>query len=184
MEGLFALLIIFLVLSALGGLGSRSKRGPRVPSRRLPTRSPTRAPGEPTTIRDLLEEFRRSMEEAERKARGEEVVVLQPPTPVEEIEDRTSLEIEPVEASRPVYRRPEPVAVDFDEEAEAVIERRLRWAEEQAKGLTPADHRAFDEQIRKPAPRPAAPAPSRAQELRKMIVWREVLGPPVALRKE
>lgn len=102
----------------------------------------------------------------------------------EEVEDRTSLEIEPVVMARPVPRRAEPAAIDFDDEAEAVIEERRRWAEAQAKGLTAADHRAFDAEIRKPAAKPVAPVPSRAHELRRMIVWREVLSPPVALRRD
>jgi hypothetical protein len=180
MEGLVVLLIFVFVMSAFRGLVNQQKRGTR------PTRRPPRTPsqggsGQPSSIRELLEEFRRSMEEAERKTGGGSVTVLEPPTPV----------ATPRLGPRPRVKRlaletsSAPAAVDLDDEAEAVIQERRRWAEQHSKALTDADHEAFDERIREAQKKkPVVQPPTRAHELRQMIIWREVLGPPVALRDD
>ena len=83
-------------------------------------------------------------------------------------------------------RRPERREVDRDDEAGAVVQRRLQWAEEHGKGRTRADHRVFDATIRRPVKPVVVPAlghaGARAADLKRMMVWREVLGEPIALR--
>jgi len=181
MEGIVLLLFFFVMMSVVRGLANQQKKGTR-PARRPPPRGPSEAGSEqPTSIRDLLDEFRRSMEEAERKARGEDVRVLPPPTPVEAIQ----LERRPAVKRLPAKAKASSQPMDFDDQAEAVIQERRRWAEEHNKALTEADHEAFDARIRKgQQKKPVAQAPTRAHELRQMIIWREVLGPPVALRDD
>jgi hypothetical protein len=193
----FVYLLLFFFVISLIQRAAQKKRGTAPPARtrRVPR---IEAPDETrprSGVRGMLEEFRRQMEEAERRARAEQEgrypVVLQAPTPVDdegEPEERESLEVAPEarsleeEIHRPVRRE-----VDHDEEAEAVVQRRIRWAEEHGRGRAPVeDHRGFDQRIRRPAvpvPTPAG-AGSRSAELRRMMVWREVLGRPVALRDE
>jgi len=147
---------------------------------------------QPQSIKDLLDEFRRAMEEAERRSQGDDVVVLEPPTPVEDeyeedldaIEERETLEIVPVAKSLEVPARPaERRVVDLDDEAEVAIRERLKWAEEHARGRRPGEHAAFDARIRQEAPAPEHHEAARPN-LRQAIIWREVLGPPVSLRDD
>lgn len=104
----------------------------------------------------------------------------------EEVEERETLEVEPVvitlggsgvRADRPVF--------DHDRGAEALIAKRVRAAEARLTGRTRADHKRFDEIIRQPAAPAAGPAPVlRSTSLRQAVMWREVLGPPKALQED
>lgn len=190
---LFFLLLLFFVVSLLQGAAQRKKRGGRpVPrGRARPARLPAeRAPGErPRSIRELFEEVRRSMEEAERRARGE----VEAPVPAAEEDeedqelfvDRGSLETEPeVRSLETEVRRPERAVVAADEQAERVARERVRWAEQRARRRTAADHREFDQRIRQPEPGPTPTATDRTAELRRAMIWREVLDKPLALRED
>jgi hypothetical protein len=197
---LLYLLAFFFVISLIQR-AAQKKRG--TAPRARPGREPRIAAPEEARprsgVRGMLEEFRRQMEEAERRARAEQEgrypVVLQAPTPVDdegEPEERESLEVAPEARSlEEEVHRPARREVDHDQEAEAVVRRRIRWAEEHGRARAPVeDHRVFDERIRQPAlpvPTPAA-APAgagpRSAELKRMMVWREVLGRPVALRDD
>lgn len=76
-----------------------------------------------------------------------------------------------------------PEVVDYDEEAQAVVQRRIDAAQARDNALTAKDHGAFDARIREAGPvAPVRPTMSVA-ELRRAFVWREVLGPPVGLRE-
>ena len=100
----------------------------------------------------------------------------------EEVEERTSLEEDREAVSlETLDARSERQVEDFDDEAEAVLARRLAVAEARTSGRTLLDHRRFDEAIRAPAP--AAPSGRKRPGLRQALVWREILGPPVALRR-
>ena len=103
----------------------------------------------------------------------------------EEVEEAESLESEPeVQSLEVVPVRPERAAVSQDEGAAQVAARRIAAAEARSGALTKADHLAFDQRIRQePADATAVRALS-PQELRRAVVWREVLGPPLALRRE
>lgn len=195
---LFFLLLLFFVVSLVQGAAQRKKQGGRSAprGRARPARLPAeRAPGEaPRSIRELFEEVRRSMEEAERRARGE-VEAPVPAVDKDEVEkdeedlelfvDRGSLEEEPeVQSLETEVRRPERVVVAADEQAERITRERLRWAEQRSRRRTAADHREFDQRIRQPEPAPAPAASDRTAELRRAIIWREVLDRPLALRED
>jgi len=99
-------------------------------------------------------------------------------------EEGVSLETEEateVRSLEDLTPRPERVVVDQDEAIEAIAAKRVEWAEARARPHTKADHRAFDRKIRAVEPAVVA-VPDRLVELRKMIIWQEVLGKPVALR--
>jgi hypothetical protein len=102
------------------------------------------------------------------------------------IEETESLEVEPeVTSLETMPTRREREVFDQDEAAGAVIAERIKWAEEHAKPISPADHQAFDQRIRV-APAVAQAVPSEPADrhalLRKMVVWHEVLGRPKGLR--
>ena len=101
----------------------------------------------------------------------------------EEVEERDSLEIEEeVRNLETEQRRPVRNEVDFDDEAEAIVQRRIRAAAERDRALSKVDHQAFDSKVRAvpDATRVARPG---LDAIRKAIVWREILGPPVSLRR-
>jgi hypothetical protein len=190
----FALLLLLFFIASLVQRAAQKSRQGGGPRRRArvprPERSGPRREA-PQSLRELFEEVRRSMDEADRRARGEldeaPVDLLEPPESIDEevVEERESLEApeQVVNLEEQFVRRAERPVVDQDEGAEAIVQRRIQWAERQARGRTVADHRTYDAEIRKPAA-PAAPARNRAAELRKMVIWREVLGPPVGLRED
>jgi hypothetical protein len=93
--------------------------------------------------------------------------------------DPTVVSTETAEA----FDRPLPVRRDYDEEAEALVRRRVTAAASRDGALKPDDHRRFDAKIREAAP-VAAAAPSRAGDIRRAMIWHEVLGKPVSLRDE
>ncbi len=73
------------------------------------------------------------------------------------------------------------VRVDADEQAEAVVQERLRAVQARNQPHQAADHRAFDQGIRAGGPA-AIPAPRFTNDrLREAFIWREILGPPKAL---
>jgi hypothetical protein len=104
----------------------------------------------------------------------------------EEVEEREILD-RPVHRPErvPVVREPRAL-VDHDDEAAALLQRRLTAAEERNRPLTLADHRAFDARIRQAPAKVSSRARSKsrfsAEQIRQAIVWREILGPPIALR--
>lgn len=75
-----------------------------------------------------------------------------------------------------------PAVVDFDDEAEGIAARRIASVRGRERPLGESDHAKFDERIRREAAdATATPTPNLAQ-LRHAVVWREILGPPVAMR--
>jgi hypothetical protein len=101
----------------------------------------------------------------------------------EEVEERESLEVEEeVRNLETVERRPARREVDFDDEAEQIVQRRIRAAQERDRALSKADHQVFDAGIRA-VPDATRVARPKLESLRQAIVWREILGPPVSLRK-
>jgi hypothetical protein len=104
----------------------------------------------------------------------------------EEVEEREVLDGPVHRAERlPVVRAPRAI-VDHDDEAETLVRRRLAAAKEHSRPLTLADHRAFDTKIRqapaKASSRGRSTTRFSAKQIRQAIVWREILGPPIALR--
>jgi hypothetical protein len=154
--------------------------------RRLP---PPRGAKSPTAgaarLEEFLREFERRVSEAgglpsNRGPMGRQA--SDPLTGAEEVEEIESLEIEPevrsIEVERPWREREEG---DEDSTFDAVLRRR---AIEEARPMTAAGHRRFDQRIREPdAPDPQEEArAARLQRLRNAIVMNEVLGKPKGLR--
>ena len=199
MEGLWILAIVWAALSFFGRL-SQQKRG-EPPQERRPergTRGRARRPGAPPGPQDRggtdqgegeapEDEWRREIERLLGVRTGPEYGPVGRQSrarlpEAEEVEERTSLEEDREAVSLEVLdNRSERQVEDFDDEAEAVLKRRLAVAEARTSGRTLLDHRRFDEAIRAPAP--AVPSGPKRPGLRQALVWREILGPPVALRR-
>ena len=85
-----------------------------------------------------------------------------------------ALDVEPGRAARTI--------VVADAAAEEVVRRRIEAAEARSHALGAADHAEFHRRVTA-APRAAkAHAAISLADLRRAVVWREVLGPPLALR--
>jgi hypothetical protein len=80
------------------------------------------------------------------------------------------------------WQRRQRETVDQDDEAEAVVQRRIQAAEARNREHQAADHRAFDERIRSAAAPVAGSTQGTSDRLREAVVWREILGPPKALQ--
>ncbi len=98
-------------------------------------------------------------------------------------EEGGSLEVEerPI-AAEEIGERLVPQRIDYDDAAEALVQRRVAAARQRDGALVPEDHRRFDAAIRTPKPA-AVPAPEhRAMALRRAMIGHEVLSPPLSLR--
>ena len=155
--------------------------------RRLP---PPRGAKSPTAgaarLEEFLREFERRVSEAgglpsNRGPMGRQA--SEPLTGAEEVEERESLEIEPEVRSLEIQRtwRGREV-VDEAAAAEAVHRGRLS---DEARPLTAAGHRTFDQRVRGAEAAADAEVHARASRLvrlREAIVLNEVLGKPKGLR--
>jgi hypothetical protein len=188
-NGVLVLAAVWFLLNLISNARRKPQRPPRGP--REPLRPKPLPPSPDATQREghrlelVLRELQRSLEEAagvERPPAIERPTALSLP-PAEEVEERTSLEIEPEIKSleEPVNRQVRQ-RVDRDEETADIEAERIRAAAQRDLPRTKADHAAFDQRIRQePADHTATKAYTR-QQLRDAMVWREILGPPVALR--
>lgn len=190
LSGPVLLAILYAVFSLIGGIANRNKKQQqRQQQRHAPPPPVQQRPGrkQPSTFDELLEEMRR---QAEGSVTVEPTPTTLPaPWEVEQeevIEERESLEIEPVIISletEPV--REEPVRRStLDQLSHQAAERRRQEAEARNRAWKLADHREFDRRIRA-VPLATADRPPRvpAIPLRQAILWQEILSPPVALRK-
>lgn len=179
-SGLVILLAIGVVLDIIRKARERQARRqqtlpprPRPPVVAYPTERPE------TYIRD---DWRRVLEEAGPGGRRPDRELESD----EDVEERESLEVEPVVRSleEPPVRVERPV-VDLDDESVLAVARRMREVAARDRPHTIADHRRFDERIRRatPAPPPESRVPTRAA-LREAFKWRELLGRPVGWRDE
>lgn len=137
---------------------------------------------EGSRLERMLRDLQRTLEEAAEPGGSYPTLPL---PQAEEVEDRRSLEIEPeIVSLEHEVRREARVRVDRDEEAGEFEARRIQAAAARDHARTKADHAAFDERIRQEVVDHTATRAYTAQQLRDAIVWREILGPPVALREE
>jgi hypothetical protein len=116
----------------------------------------------------VLRELQRSLE-----ARAEEVEECESSEAAAEV---ASVEGEVRRESRPT--------IDQDDEAEGIEARRIKAAADRDAPRVKTDHVEFDRRIRQEAADHTATRAYTAQQLRNAIIWREILGPPVALRGE
>jgi hypothetical protein len=100
----------------------------------------------------------------------------------EELEERDSLEVEPlVESLEEEVRRPERSARDWLRQAEDRERGRIAEVEAREAPSHKGRHEAFDRRIRSPLPAtPSGPAPRRltTAEIRQAFIWSEILGRP------
>ena len=170
MTGLLLLLVGVFVLTRIvqqvGEAGRRDGGGPPVP----------RQPGAaPTTMSELLQEMRDQLEFAQQRQTGR----LPGPTGA----TRSGTAVGPQRSIPGVMGVPVGqgvVPVDQDDGAEALGQRRFDEAEARNVAWQERDHRRFDAEIRT-AP-VAPPAPRGLGGLRRAMIWREVLSPPLGLR--
>jgi hypothetical protein len=134
-------------------------------------------------LRQLGEELGQ-LEGGERGPMGRDARVELPSA--EEVEEREVLDTPVRRPERVPVVRETRVLVDHDDEAAALVQRRVAAAEERNRPLTLADHRAFDARIRqapaKASSRARVASRFSAEQIRQAIIWREILGPPIALR--
>ena len=129
-------------------------------------------------LQQVLREFERALEQAE--AAGREVKL---PLPEEEVEEPASLEAEPevVSLEREVRRAPRQEFTQ-DADAEQLVARRITAASARDATRTKADQVKFDSQIRQEPADHTATRGYTAEQLRRAVIWREILGPPVSER--
>ena len=172
--------------------GRKLKTTDRTDSSGEPRRPLGRPPGLPPStgadptqregvrLQDLLRELGRTLDEAASHRSGQPKPGLRPAA--KKLMERTSLEATPEAISlEEDVRRPERAVVDADDEAEAIVAKRIAAAEANARPLDGAEHSAFDVRIRQ---EPADATAARSYSMRRMrdaVVWREILGPPVSL---
>lgn len=191
MEGLGLLVLLWIV----GQILERVRGRQQPPAEEVPPEvliPPTRGRPEPVSAERAEEAWRRELEqlfgvEVERGPLGRQAPVELPPA--EEVEERETLEtLDTLEEEERLIslddravEAPPPVVVDRTQATRRVLEERLAVAERQSRALTRADHAKFDQKIRAEPTRPA-PVRRARPSLRQAVIWREVLGPPLALR--
>jgi hypothetical protein len=190
-EGLIALGVLWLVLSALG----KAKRTTSV----RPSAPKPGAPPDPEklSLQQVLREIERVKREQEGAARGGPPPRLpapaRPRTPA-----RTTLPARarprgvPAADRGPLGRTSsvklpsaqEPPVVDLDQEAEQVALRRVQEAEDRNRALSDADYRSFHQRVLEEDRKAAVVKPKAdPRRLRGAVVWREILGPPKAMEE-
>jgi len=100
--------------------------------------------------------------------------------------DRTAVRAPKHSGARPVRALPSEVTQDHDDEAEAVILERRREVGSRNTALAGDDHAAFDDRMRREdaaAVDAGRGTRDAVAQLRKLIVWQEILGKPVALKE-
>ena len=164
---------------------------------RSPTPASPRAPGDaPETMAELWQEMRAQLDAASRQQAGQS----QRPAPMKSSEPTPRMK-GPKRLPAPKARFPVPVAVpaerggsievagreealaelDQDDDAEALVQRRIDAAAARNGAWEMGDHARFDAKIR--AVIPATVVVRERHPLRQAMIWREVLSPPLSLRE-
>ena len=173
---------LWFLLNLLTGL-KRKSQPPAQPRERAPVGpTPSRPDGtqrEGSRLEQVLRQVERALEEADSADRE----VRLPFPDAEEVEERESLETEPevVSLEQEVHRAPRREFTQ-DADAEQLVARRITAASVRDATRTKADHVKFDNQIRQEPAEHTATRGYTAEELRRAVVWREILGPPVSER--
>jgi hypothetical protein len=193
MTGVIIFAVVYAIVAILGKVKEASRKGgtvspPPQPRPQRPRLEPvsSRPPGDTRAEATRLEDLLRALGEAAGvpPTGGTMGRPARIPLPgAEEVEERESLEREEeVLNLETEIRRPSRREVDHDEEAEAIVQRRIRAAAERDRELNRASHKAFDSRIRQEVPDHTRVAKRKRPSLRDAMVWREILGPPVSLR--
>ena len=177
---------LWFLINLLTGLKRKSQPPAEPQGRDDPVRPAPSFPADATQregsrLEQVLREFERALEQTGPSGRPASF----PLPDAEEVEDRESLEIEPevVSLERDVRRTPRREFTQ-DADAEQLVARRITAASVRDAARTKADHVQFDSQIRQEPADHTATRGHTAEELRRAVVWREILGPPVSMREE
>lgn len=199
---LFVLLVVWwlfgLLTSGKRGKQRRDQRRTR-PGASAPTPlPPVQAEGadptqqEGSKLERIMREFERALEETSQQR--EPTADVEPSWDAaeewqtEEPQSRSLEQFEPeVRSMEDDFHRPEREVVVLGGDQDALQAGRVAYAENRSRALTVGDHQRFDARIRAPqAPVPSveadAPPDDRLLRLRQAIIWREVLGPPIAMQ--
>ena len=203
MTGVIIFAVVYAIVAILGKIKQAQQKGadraptpeprPRLQPRPAPQRAPRphqpaspRSPGNTQAEATRLEELLRVLGEAAGVPTTEGTIGRPARVPLpaaEEVEELESLEVEEqILNLETVVRRPARREVDHDDEAEALIQARIRSAQARDRTLNRADHQAFDKKIRKVEPDNTRVAKAPRPSMRQAMVWREILGPPLGLR--
>jgi hypothetical protein len=191
MEGL-GILVLFWILSAVF---ERIRRKGGQADRPTSTDSPARWRGQadrpPAPARTADEQWRKELEQlfgmpGERGPLGRQSPVELPSA--EDVEEPAPPEEEPevVSFDAVASERAAPQRAGQDEGAEALVRRRIEAAEARSHGLTRADHERFDRMVRTEPPIAVADHTAARRprgSLRDALIWKEILGPPLGLRR-
>lgn len=155
--------------------GYRPVPGARPNPKPLPARRPP-PPRRPLVVQDERGPLGRQA--PTRLPSAEEVEVRTSLDEGRSFEDPEALEGFDVDRSHRTRR-----LVDTDDEAEVIVQQRLKAIQARNQQHMDADHHAFDQKIR--AEGSAAPPALRftTDRLREAFVWREILGPPKGLEE-
>jgi hypothetical protein len=189
MDELKPLLLFAAVWFVVGLLGRAGKKnqGTR-PSRPHSPRPLPESPGTDPTQQEgsrlevIFRQMQRALEEGQQ---GNRPAPARPRPTYEDVGEGRSLEAEAevVSLETEVFRQGRR-RVDQDDEAEQIEARRIKAAAARDTARSPVDRAAFDERIRQEPAEHTASRGYTAKQLRDAMVWREILGPPVSLRRE
>jgi hypothetical protein len=173
---------LWFLVNLVTGLKRKSRQAPpeeRTPVEPMPSYQPDGTQREGSRLEQVLREFERALDQGGPSGRRASF----PLPDEEEIEERQSLESEPevVSLERDVRGAPRKEFTQ-DADAEQLVARRITAATVRDAARTKTDHIQFDNQIRKEPAEHTAIRKHTAEELRRAVVWREILGPPVSER--
>jgi hypothetical protein len=177
---------LWFLINLLTGL-KRKSQSPEQPQGRDPVRPEPMSHSDATQqegsrLEQVLREFERALEQAGPTGRSARFPVPEAEE-VEEAEEGESLETEPevVSLERDVRRTPRKEFTQ-DEGAEQLVAHRITAASVRDSARTKADHVELDSRIRQEPADHTATRGYTSEELRRAVVWREILGPPVGER--
>lgn len=182
-DAILVLGALWFLFNLLSGL----KRKSRPPSRPRPvpqdrqtlSSRPDSTQREGSRLERMLREFERALEQAGAEGRP----ASQPLPEEEEVEERESLETEPeIVSLEQDVRRASRREFNQDADAEQLVARRIAAATARDAATTKVDHTLFDNEIRQEPAEHTGTRGYTAEELRRAVVWREILGPPVSER--
>jgi hypothetical protein len=183
LDAVLVLGALWFLINLLTGL-KRKSQPPDQPQEEDPVRQATLSQSDATQregsrLEQVLREFERALDQAGPAGRPASF----PLPEAEEVEDRESLETEPevVSLERDVRRAPRREFTQ-DADAEQLVARRITAASVRDSARTKVDHFIVDSQIRQEPADHTATRGYTAEELRRAVVWREILGPPVGER--
>lgn len=184
-------LVVWGLIALIGRAGAKAQQRGKARQRRerakpVPAEAGAGSAREPTTLEELLAEMRGELERAKQRELppaeepawddddiGEEVVPEREERPVGSPRWNAPVEGPPADWNAPLE------VVSLDDDAEALVRRRIREAERRNRGWRLEDHRQFDAEIRAPVAAVDDAARRRHhRRLREAIILREVLGPP------